>query len=102
MALDQETKKKLWQAADKLRNNMDPSEYKHIVLGLIFLKYISDRFEYKRKQLVKENKDKEEDKYVGDNIFLVPENSRWEYILLKVKDRKIGEIIDKATNWGRI
>lgn len=71
---------KLWQAADKLRNNMDAAEYKHVVLGLIFLKYISDSFEERHEQLqeqVSEGADPEDkDEYKLDNIFWVPQKAR--------------------------
>ncbi len=89
---------KLWTMADKMRNNMDPSEYKHVVLGLLFLKYISDRFETKFKILVKENKGFEEDrdKYFSENIFWVPQNSRWSNIEKNSKTSEIGKIIDNS------
>jgi len=74
---------KLWLAADKLRNNMDAAEYKHVVLGLIFLKYISDSFEDHRARLLAgegefEGADPEEkDEYLAANIFWVPTAARW-------------------------
>ena len=72
---------KLWQAADKMRNNMDAAEYKHVVLGLIFLKCISDVFVEKRKSLMEEGEDPEEkDFYAAENIFYVPEKARWNYL----------------------
>jgi len=71
----------LWAAADKLRNNMDAAEYKHVVLGLIFLKYISDAFEERHAQLQKEmsqGADPEDpDEHRADNIFWVPSEARW-------------------------
>jgi type I restriction enzyme M protein len=71
----------LWAAADKLRNNMDAAEYKHVVLGLIFLKYISDAFEERHARLLKEvnqGADPEDpDEYRADNIFWVPSEARW-------------------------
>lgn len=89
---------KLWQAADKLRNNMDAAEYKHVVLGLIFLKYISDAFETKHKELENTpNADPEDfDEYAGENIFWVPKEARWEYIKNNAKQPAIGIIIDEA------
>ena len=89
---------KLWTMADKMRNNMDPSEYKHVVLGLLFLKYISDRFETKYKILVKENKGFEEDRneYFSENIFWVPQSSRWSNIEKNSKTSEIGKIIDNS------
>lgn len=69
----------IWKAADVLRGNMDASEYKHVVLGLIFLKYISDAFEQRYQELVAEGKGYEEDRdeYTFLNIFFVPEEARW-------------------------
>ena len=91
---------KLWQAADKLRGNVDPAEYKHVVLGLIFLKYISDAFEEKYKELTaqkSEGADPEDpDEYLADNIFWVPKEARWSNIKKAAKDPSIGLIIDKA------
>ena len=74
---------KLWQAADKLRGSMDSSEYKHVVLGLIFLKYVSDSFETKYQELLKDEYADEEDKdeYTAENIFWVPKIARWKEIL---------------------
>ena len=74
--------KQIWSAADKLRGSMDPSEYKHVVLGLIFLKYISDRFEQRHQELVAEGYGMEEDKdeYTSQGIFWVPQEARWEVI----------------------
>ena len=71
--------KQIWDAACVLRGNLDASEYKSVVLGLIFLKYISDRFEAKYQELVDEGDGFEEDKdeYTAENIFFVPENARW-------------------------
>ena len=82
---------KLWQAADKMRNNMDPAEYKHIVLGLIFLKYISDSFEEKYNELVEEGEGFEEDRdeYTSENIFWVPKIARWENIKINAKKTEI-------------
>lgn len=88
----------LWKAADKLRGSMDSGEYKHVVLGLIFLKYISDKFETKYNELVEEGDGFEEDidEYTVENIFWVPAESRWDYIKDHAKDVKIGQIIDDA------
>ena len=71
--------KQIWDAACVLRGNMDASEYKSVVLGLIFLKYISDRFEAKYKELLSEGDGFEEDidEYTSENIFFVPEIARW-------------------------
>lgn len=88
----------LWKSADKLRGSMDASEYKHVVLGLIFLKYISDKFEIKYNELVEEGEGFEEelDEYLAENIFWVPKEARWDYIKSHAKDSKIGQIIDDA------
>lgn len=89
---------KLWRAADKLRSNMDAAEYKHVVLGLIFLKYISDSFEEKRKQLEKDKEadPEERDEYLADNVFWVPKVARWDYIQANAKQPEIGKLIDNA------
>ncbi|MGX7075162.1 class I SAM-dependent DNA methyltransferase [Globicatella sanguinis] len=88
----------LWKAADKLRGSMDASEYKHVVLGLIFLKYISDKFETKFDALVEEGAGFEEDRdeYEAENIFWVPKEARWSFIKDNAKDPKIGQFIDDA------
>lgn len=90
--------KKLWQTADKLRSNMDAAEYKHVVLGLIFLKYISDAFEEKRKQLAKDPQADPEDKdeYVAENVFWVPKQARWEFLQKNAKQPTVGKILDDA------
>lgn len=90
--------KLLWAAADKLRGSIGASDYMHIVLGLIFLKYLSDRFEEKYNELVKEGDGFEEDKdsYTSDYIFYVPENARWEYVSGFSKIEEIGQKLDEA------
>lgn len=93
----QEIQQKLWQSADKLRNNMDAAEYKHIVLGLIFLKYISDAFDAQYKKAESESYDPEDrDFYSMDNVFWVPKEARWSFILENAKQPTIGVIIDDA------
>jgi len=89
---------KIWEAADVLRGNMDAGEYKHVVLGLIFLKYISDKFEEKYNELVEEREGFEEDRdeYVAENIFYVPQGARWEDIAKNAHTEEIGTIIDNA------
>lgn len=89
---------KLWLAADKLRSNMDASEYKHVVLGLIFLKYVSDSFDEKYQQLLAEGYGDEEDRdeYVADNIFWVPKQARWSEIKAHATSPEIGKVIDDA------
>ena len=90
--------KQLWAAADKLRGNMDASEYKHVVLGLIFFKYISDRFEDRYSELVAEGEGFEEDidEYTMKGIFFVPQEARWEYIKNSAALPEIGKIVDEA------
>ncbi|MDO5040133.1 class I SAM-dependent DNA methyltransferase [Clostridium sp.] len=88
----------LWKSADKLRGSMDSAEYKYVVLGLIFMKYISDKFETKYQELIEEGDGFEEDRdeYESENIFWVPKEARWDYIKDNAKDPKIGQIIDDA------
>jgi len=90
----------LWAAADKMRNNMDAAEYKHVVLGLIFLKYISDAFEERHAQLQKEvsqGADPEDpDEYRADNIFWVPKEARWSFLQANAKQATIGKFVDDA------
>ena len=91
----------LWATADKLRGHMDASEYKHVVLGLIFLKYISDTFQEKYKKL-EELKDtdytdpEDRDEYAAENVFWVPKEARWEALQAKAKLPTIGKLIDDA------
>lgn len=104
---------KLWQTADKLRSNMDAAEYKHVVLGLIFLKYISDAFEEHRAMLERKTFDpksewyvrepqeryevmEDQDEYKAENIFWVPEKARWKYLEKNAKQPAIGKIVDDA------
>lgn len=105
--------KTLWTAADKLRSNMDAAEYKHVVLGLIFLKYISDAFNGRYEQLKLELEDpkgewyvaeeqaryqtlNDKDEYTSHNIFYVPEKARWTYLQSKAKQPEIGKLLDDA------
>ena len=90
--------KKIWDAACVLRGNLDASEYKSVVLGLIFLKYISDRFEEKYQELVNEGDGFEEDvdEYISEGIFFVPASARWSVIASKAHTPEIGTIIDDA------
>ena len=93
---------KLWLAADKLRNNMDAAEYKHVVLGLIFLKYISDSFEEHHAKLVANKGDyaganpEDQDEYKAENIFWVPKDARWAYVQSRAKLPSIGKDVDDA------
>jgi type I restriction enzyme M protein len=90
--------KKIWDAACVLRGNIDASEYKSVVLGLIFLKYISDRFDEKYQALVAEGDGFEEDvdEYTSEGIFFVPANARWNVIASKAHTPEIGAVIDEA------
>ena len=111
--MNQDLKKTLWAAADKLRSSMDAAEYKHIVLGLIFLKYISDAFDERRAQLLAAFKDEAGDLYLPDaadhaealeerdyytmaNVFWVPAEARWEHLREQAKQASIGVRIDHA------
>ncbi len=90
---------KLWKTADALRGSMDASEYRNVVLGLIFLKYVSDSFETRHNELLKSDypEDAEDpDMYLSENIFWVPKEARWELIQQSAKTPQIGEIIDSA------
>ena len=90
--------KQIWNAACVLRGNMDASEYKNVVLGLIFLKYISDRFDEKYEELRAEGEGFEEDvdEYTSEGIFFVPSSARWSEIALKAHTEEIGVVIDNA------
>ena len=94
--------KQLFKAADKLRKNIDAAEYKHVVLGLIFLKYISDSFEDLHTKLVAgegeyEDADPEDkDEYTAENVFFVPQNARWSHLLSRAKLPEIGKEVDTA------
>ncbi|WP_261134789.1 class I SAM-dependent DNA methyltransferase [Bacillus sp. Marseille-Q3570] len=89
---------KLWLMADKLRGSMDASEYKNVVLGLLFLKYVSDAFEEKFVELSKDEyaDPEDQDEYLAENIFWVPKEARWSYIKENAKIPEIGQIIDQA------
>ncbi|MBS1578050.1 MAG: SAM-dependent DNA methyltransferase [Bacteroidetes bacterium] len=97
---DEPLEKKLWKAADKLRKNMDAAEYKHVVLGLIFLKYISDAFEEQYQKLValkSEGADPEDkNEYIAEKVFFVPATARWNYIQGRATLPTIGKDIDDA------
>jgi type I restriction enzyme M protein len=91
---------KLWQAADKLRNNMDAAEYKHVVLGLIFLKYISDAFSEMHEKLKNDSEGladpEDRDEYTSMNVFWVPKEARWDNLSKNAKQPDIGKIVDDA------
>lgn len=103
----------LWAAADKMRNNMDAAVYKHVVLGLIFLKYISDAFEERRQKVERDASDpkspgyvkepntrymvlEDRDEYTAENIFWVPKEARWKHLQDNAKQPSIGKIVDDA------
>ena len=106
--------KELWKAADRLRGNIDVSEYKHIVLGLIFLKYVSDAFYQRREFLMDRTSDpaskeyyvprenarkfiiEDRDQYKGVGVLFIPENSRWEFLRNRAMHSEIGRCIDEA------
>ncbi len=103
----------LWDAADKMRGNLEAAEYKHVALGLVFLKYVSDAFEQRRRFLVEATADPDSDyfipnpdrrgeivesrdEYTAENIFWVPEDARWEFLQSQAKQPTIGVLLDAA------
>jgi len=94
--------KQLWKAADKLRKNIDAAEYKHIVLGLIFLKYISDAFEELHSKLIAGEGEyagadpEDKDEYKAENVFFVPTAARWSHLVSEAKQPTIGKTVDEA------
>ena len=112
--MTEDIKTTLWKSADKLRAQMDAAEYKHIVLGLIFLKYISDKFGAQQEKIrqmvsdpssdyfISEDSDdyqselEERDYYIKDNVFWVPQDARWEKLRAQAKQPEIGSVIDNA------
>ncbi|MDQ1282130.1 MAG: type restriction enzyme protein, partial [Patescibacteria group bacterium] len=89
----------LWDSANKLRGTVEPSEYKHVVLGLIFLKFASDKFEERRKELISEGKEKYLEMvefYTMKNVFYLPEESRWNYLMENARQNDIALKIDTA------
>src|SRR5690606_36655041 len=90
----------LWQMADALRGSMDDAEYKHVVLGLIFLKYISDAFEEHHARLVADmasGADPEDpDEYRAQSIFWVPPEARWQHLKAQSRQATIGQLVDDA------
>lgn len=104
-AAEEPLEKQLWKAADKLRKNIDAAEYKHVVLGLIFLKYISDAFEDLYTKLKQGDGDyagadpEDKDEYKAENVFFVPEKARWSYLLSQAKQPSIGKTVDEAMDF---
>ncbi|MFC4709418.1 class I SAM-dependent DNA methyltransferase [Enterococcus eurekensis] len=90
--------KELWAAADAMRNHVSSSEYRKVVVGLIFLKYVSDAFEHRYQELIEEGYGDEEDRdaYMEKNVFFVPENARWKLIAEKSYTPEIGIVLDDA------
>ena len=88
----------MFLAADKLRKNLEPSDYKHVALGLIFLKYISSAFEAKRAALIADDPSSAEDpdEYLADNVFWVPKEAPWSHLQASAKLPSIGKLIDEA------
>ena len=93
-----ELERTLFSTADMLRNNIDAAEYKHIALGLLFLKYISDSFEARHKELqkLKKTEGADADEYRSENVFWVPPNAHWSYLQSQAKQPTIGKILDEA------
>ncbi len=99
---EESLEKQLWKAADKLRKNIDAAEYKHVVLGLVFLKYISDSFEELYNKLKAGEGEyagadpEDRDEYKAENVFFVPQEARWSHLLSNAKLPHIGKIVDEA------
>ena len=97
---EESIEKQLWKAADKLRKNIDAAEYKHVVMGLVFLKYISDSFEELYNKLKAEEDmgadPEDRDEYKAENVFFVPPTARWSHLLTNAKLPNIGKIVDEA------
>jgi len=97
---EESLEKQLWKAADKLRKNIDAAEYKHVVMGLVFLKYISDSFEELYNSLKAEEDmgadPEDRDEYKAENVFFVPPTARWSFLLSNAKLPNIGKIVDEA------
>jgi len=96
---DKSIEETLWESANKLRGSVEPSEYKHVVLSLIFLKYASDRFDERKQELINDGKEKfinTDVFYTSQNIFFIPEESRWSFIIENAKQADIAIKIDKA------
>lgn len=98
MQVAQIDEKVLWEAAEKLRDKCDPSDYKNVVLGLVFLKYVSDKYVAKHNELKKFNdgRENDDDYYIADHVFLVPKEALWQEIAKNSKNEELGQIIDNA------
>ena len=89
----------LWDSADKLRGSVEPSEYKHVILSLIFLKFASEKFEHRRQELIDDGKDKYVEMvefYTMKNVFYLPKDARWSYIKKHAKQNDIAVKLDTA------
>ena len=88
----------LWGAAEKLRDKCDPADYKNVVLGLVFLKYVSDKFSAKYKELAKvgDGREDDDDYYISDHVFIVPKEALWNNVASHSKQEDLGQIIDNA------
>ena len=89
----------LWKSADKLRGSVEPAEYKHVVLSLLFLKFASDKFEHRRQEIIDEYRKSYIDIpefYTMKNVFFIPEQSRWSCVMSNAKQSNIALIIDTA------
>ena len=88
----------LWDAAEKLRDKCDPADYKNVVLGLVFLKYVSDKFTAKYKELAKvgDGREEDDDYYISDHVFIVPKEALWDNVAAHSKQEDLGQIIDNA------
>ena len=98
---DTDYRSELWRMADALRGSMDVAEYKHIVLGLIFLKYISDAIEERHVEVLAEwgeDAAEDRDEYLADNIFWVPPEARWQKLQSQARQPTIGQLIDTISN----
>ena len=95
---DTDYRSELWRMADALRGNMDAAEYKHVVLGLVFLKYISDAFEEAHARLANDRyaDPEDQDEYLADNIFWVPPEARWQKLQSQARQPTIGRAVDDA------
>ena len=88
----------LWKAAEKLRDKVDPADYKNVVLGLVFLKYVSDKYIAKYNELKKSNdgRENDEDYYISDHVFIVPKKALWNHVASHSKQDDLGQVIDNA------
>ena len=88
----------LWHAAEILRDKVPPEDYKNVVLGLVFLKYVSDKYtsKYNELKLKNDGSENDQDYYISDHVFIVPEKAQWNYIATNSKQNNLGQLIDNA------